>query len=155
MIDQRVRVWSRYLDRMYYSESIDGSDGVSIGYDNGFVFKRFDPCIAWTESCEVVEAEVGRVESDAVFMNCVGRDDVNGRTMYEGDIVENPSGRRCIITTFNSCQFVGFDLRALNGDGKPSTVELMWDEQTVIGNVFENCELVEGINVSDILNGAW
>lgn len=152
--DDRLRVWSPYLGEMFYSESIGELDDVALGYDDGFTFEWHDDACAWIEGGEVVEGERWKLDTNAVFMPCVGRIDLHDRFMYLGDIVENLSMRRCVVVWHNSPYFVGYDLVAINNTGVLAPVDFMWDEQEIIGNIFENDDMLPMI-IDELQKGRW
>lgn len=79
------------------------------------------------------------------LMQYTGIKDKNGKEIYEGDIVLSP--QRAIQRVFYSEQFAAFlceDIYRQNGEiGDTWIVE---KEDEVIGNIYENPELLEGGN---------
>jgi len=63
----------------------------------------------------------------------IGHKDKIDNEIYEHDILENLSGRRCEVICFISPSYCGWDLRALNGQGMIDKNRL-WKGWIVIGN---------------------
>ena len=73
-----------------------------------------------------------------------GLKDHKGREIYEGDIVECESGRICKVVFFKSNSACCFDLVPVGGfDCKPPKESTLWKDLTVIGNIYDNPELLE------------
>lgn len=89
------------------------------------------------ESYEVNPSTVGQF---------TGRLDINEVEIFKDDIIENYTGRRCQVIWFESPEYCGWDLRAINSEGKPPLYS-MWDSNVqgwvVIGNIHDNPELLE------------
>lgn len=75
-----------------------------------------------------------------------GRYDNQEKKIFDGDIIESNTGRRCQVVWFDSPDYCGWDLIALNDVGKPPQYHI-WDVAVqgwkVIGNIFDNPELLE------------
>ena len=71
----------------------------------------------------------------------IDRYDINGKEIYEEDIIENPSGRRCIVHWFSSPSHSGWDITPMNSKGFPPSEHAIWSEWVVLGNIYENPEL--------------
>jgi uncharacterized phage protein (TIGR01671 family) len=73
-----------------------------------------------------------------------GIEDVAGRKIFEGDIVRCGTGRICKVVYFTSPSHCGFDLYAVNGfDAPPPIKWKLFTDTEVIGNVYDNPELLE------------
>lgn len=59
-----------------------------------------------------------------------GHYDKNGTMICFGDILENSSGRQVRVTYLASREYVGYDLKAINGEGKSS--DPVWDDWRII-----------------------
>lgn len=94
--------------------------------------------------CSVGEDWRGEIidfHEDAVAMLSIGILDRTGKDIYADDIVENESGRRCLVTLFTSSSFSGWDLKAINHQGCIPNGDL-WVGWTILGNIHENPELI-------------
>lgn len=73
-----------------------------------------------------------------------GLKDIEGREIYEGDIVKCGTGRICEVVYFLSPVHAGYDLNPVGGfDCKPPSEFSLWFDLTVIGNVHDNPEILE------------
>ena len=78
-----------------------------------------------------------------VWLQFTGLQDKNSKEIYEGDILINTSGRKCSVVWFAPAGC--WDANALNDAGNPRGSDPpSWTRETeVIGNIYENPELVE------------
>jgi len=73
-----------------------------------------------------------------------GRKDYNGKEIYEGDIINRPA----IHPYKNLAQIVwnklsaGFDIQYIY-DKESYTMDELWDDFEIVGNIYENPELLE------------
>ena len=79
--------------------------------------------------------------ADCILEQFTGLYDSEGTEIYEGGIVENESGRRCLVYYFCTESHCGWDLKYLGGSGKINS-DRMWHGQRVVGNVHQNPELL-------------
>lgn len=73
----------------------------------------------------------------------IGRNDEKGNEIYEDDLVKNSTGRICRVVWFESPSFIGWDLKPVNAKGLPPKPDDMWDGWEIVGNIFENPELLK------------
>lgn len=72
-----------------------------------------------------------------------GLKESTGKEIYEGDIVKCGSGRICKVVFFTSACACCFDLVPVGGfDCEPPKESTLWKALTVIGNIYDNPELV-------------
>jgi len=77
-----------------------------------------------------------------VFMQYTGIHDKNDKEIFEGDIVQWENGRKCEVYWFSSPAHNGWDLIAWNMKGKPNEDYCLWEGLEIIGNIYENPELL-------------
>lgn len=85
-------------------------------------------------------------EDEFVLMQCTGLTDKNGNLIYEGDIVELTRSRNCgycsrgsrLVVSWNTFNCCGFGFGAIGNLTKKCA-----DNCIVIGNIYENPELLE------------
>ena len=103
--------------------------------------KEFNKMFDWSELLKFAPTLKAFFENeDIVKMQYTGLVDKNGREIYEGDIIEMLGDYSKYIIVFDDC---GFCLAVLHG----RIVESLFDgvgELTVIGNIYENPELLRG-----------
>lgn len=95
----------------------------------------FDSATQWTYTKSFDEVE---------FMENTGMKDKNGKYIYEGDIVTVNGAWNCIIEyKQSSCAFVLKSIDSRWSTGYFSNYEDIEEMLEVIGNIYENKELVE------------
>jgi len=109
----------------YVLDEFSGQNG-----KHGIAFTN-DPC--GFQVVEVIPKTVGQ------FTNL--RDE-NGREIYEGDILQNSTGRRWVVDWRCDEKYCGWDLRIINSD-MPHCIGETYTDFNVIGNIHDNPELVE------------
>lgn len=82
----------------------------------------------------------------ADIMQYIGVNDKNGKEIYEGDIVRTNSGRLCKVVWFSSSQYQGWDLTPIETKNPAPTEVGFWNNLEVIGNVYENADLLKEEN---------
>lgn len=137
----KTRFWLPLSEYMLYSKNQDREAEYFISFDlfeNKFCVAFFDPAIAKIEGGEIVETE-GWVPEPSIQMLWTGKLDRNNNEIYAGDLVRTPAGRLCKVVWFDSPEFCGWDLNAINSAGYPPHG---WSDLKVVGNVYENPELI-------------
>ena len=74
----------------------------------------------------------------------IGVPDKNGKEIYDGDIVRTNNGRLCKVVWFSSPQYQGWDLEPIEAKNPPPKERELWKDLEVIGNVYENADLLKG-----------
>ena len=98
---------------------------------------NYDELDYWQPSystCEIIPNTVGQY---------IGVDDKNGKEIYEDDIVRTNSGRICKVVRFSSLQYQGWDLEPIEAKNPPPKERELWKDLEVIGNVYENADLLK------------
>ena len=86
--------------------------------------------------------EIVDVKTDTVGQY-IGVDDKNGKEIYGGDIVKTNSGRLCKVVWFSSPQYQGWDLMPIETKNPAPTEVDFWNNLEVVGNVYENSDLLK------------
>lgn len=88
-------------------------------------------------------------DSNFIVMQCTGLKDKNGKLIYEGDVVKDDHEALHFVTWF----YNGFQLEPLFKNGY--TIGIVNDEIEVIGNIYENKEILNTnneVNINDNRN---
>lgn len=130
MREIKFRAWNRNDRKMYTPDS----KGIIIEI-NGY--NQF-----WIKDTKHLQEWFLGNNLDSNLMQFIGRQDVNGKDIYEGDIVECEYFRTKTINEVKwNMHIVGFDPFCVPCDYD----EVYYDEDAikVIGNIYENPELLE------------
>ena len=118
----KIRAWDKERKIMYYPRSLGFVDG-----ELEFIDRNNEKL-----------NEFGN-PSDVVLMCFTGLKDKNGKEIYEGDIIKSNDGMVCeIVYEEEWCRFVCVYKNGAVGH-MPFIIE---EDGNVIGNVFENLELL-------------
>ncbi len=93
---------------------------------------RLGKCFQWLSEGQPIK-----------IMQFTGLYDKNGKEIWEGDIVKNSTGRIMELAWFSSPSYAGWDLRVICAKGTPPISRSLWEELEVIGNIYEDPELLE------------
>lgn len=116
--------------------------------DNGYM--EYEPIALWSDytfsngklvTVHGPDGEEWTEPSHHSLMQFIGLHSQNGEEVYEGDVVKNERGEVGQIV-FNNGSFVSQYLPPHNWDVMEPCDGLL-DRQTVIGNIYENPELME------------
>ena len=123
---KQPKVYVKYLNKVLEVETINFDTKVVVVYDEDEYRYRY---------CDFDEVE---------FMENTGLKDKNGNYIYEGDIVTVNGTWDCIIEyKQSSCAFVLKSIDSRWSTGYFSNYEHIEKMLEVIGNIYENKELVE------------
>lgn len=73
----------------------------------------------------------------------IGVDDKNGREIYNWDVVRTNSSLLCKVVWFSSPQYQGWDLEPIESKNPAPKKRELWSDLEVIGNVYENADLLK------------
>ena len=73
------------------------------------------------------------------WMQSIDLHDQNGKEIYEGDILEEKFSHCLFQVEYDDCSFKMFD------GGNPSDIWDNIENLTIVGNIYENLELIEKI----------
>ena len=109
---------------------------------NGESIKIFGFDDLWADCCfEVGVSFDGTLEAfeDLEIMQYIGLKDKNGKEIYESDFVDHPNGIK-VVNWVDS--LAAFDMGMSNFVSDQEMSMCYMDEITVIGNIYENPELL-------------
>ena len=126
-----IRVWQEDKKRMYYPDSYQYS--ISINNESGISYD-------WDDHIK------DYLRNSSIFQQFTGLKDINGKEIYEGDIVLISKGKlgeqKCTIEWDNT----GFVLLSVPEYNPSIPMELDWNFATeieIVGNIYENSKLLE------------
>lgn len=123
---KQPKVYIKYLDKVLEVESIRFDTKVIEVYDESYNMYRFFDF------------------EDVEFMDNTGMKDKKGKYIYEDDIVKVNDSWNCIIKyKQSSCAFVLKSIDNRWSTGYFSNYDDIEDKLEVIGNIYENKELLE------------
>ena len=135
MRDIKFRAWDKESKRMFQVQTLQ-----FYGTNN-----TVDAC--WTNGVDFDgESTLGEPElnnlHNLVLMQYTGLKDINGVEIYEGDVLFHPlQGRRKVYYPYSE-RVASYGLRNID-NGFGSTLQDSHDVWEVIGNIYENPELLE------------
>jgi len=106
------------------------------------------PIISWTDGDIDMPTDFALVKDRCIFLQYTGLKDRTGREIYEGDIVRRGTGVMAenIEVVFDRGAFIGKQIGAfteIGGAGVAFILSGFTSEIEVIGNIYENGELLE------------
>ncbi|PTF20447.1 hypothetical protein BUY42_00260 [Staphylococcus devriesei] len=126
----RFREWDAEREKLFKGKGM--SYGVRKDFDNSFVIEF--------EHMEDLDAINKDGSIDRVVMMSTGLKDKNGTEIYEGDIVKNIYDEIYVVKWFDA----DFHLEEKYNGGFDYLELYSGDNKKVIGNIYENPELLEG-----------
>lgn len=121
----KFRIWDEERENMFYLK--DKDDYIEIDCNRELI--GYDTAGAWVGG------------HNCIPMQCTGLKDKNGKLIYEGDIVEVIPDKEYAVIKWNN-ESVRFDIRIKNSTSIYRFTTFCGDELEVIGNIYENPELL-------------
>lgn len=154
MKEIKVRAYDKENNTMIYSdrENIPNRRFYLFGMDNKGSLKCF-----WQEGCidKFGSPSINDGELDNI-MQYTGLKDNKGKDIYEGDIVELTDGKFLAEDYYKADKFiVDLNIRTwLKGEkfGYEGEGLIDWEDTVVIGNIYENQEIFEGVYNTETIN---
>lgn len=139
----KLRAWDHIHKKMWYSNEFGESDG-GYGFFMRFEKGNFESVLIRPHPADPHYSDVEKLRT----MQWIGFKDRHGKEIYEGDIVLIEDGEHCQgISEFVDKGIVEFKQSAFVITGKYGCEPFCMQhsgEYSVIGNVFESPELLEG-----------
>lgn len=129
----KFRYYNKYANKMVKPENWQNVDGI---------YECIKQQVCFDE--DIAPLPYDHIGNGLVFMQCTGLKDKNGKLIYEGDIVKGKDhfnrDRLCEITysSIYCCFFI-------IGDKWSDEYLFNLNDKEVIGNIYENPELIERI----------
>lgn len=131
-----------------------------IVFNTGFYLEKNDNTVKliWVKGQDIIENKEIQIqrEQDYILMQYTGLKDKNGKEIYEGDILKLPvwleqddENEKCICIyaeEHQTSEIIGFGLYLKNaylGKYQDLVPSDEWDEFEVIGNIYNNPELLK------------
>gem|GEM_PF-3534904 len=143
MREIKFRAWSEPVKKMTYfgdGHGIITDTELSEGRAWGTFFKaQGDGCV-YLSGYQAVMLYTGRKDAKRT------KEFPDGQEIWEGDFIRSKTGRICLVYWFESPDYCGWDLKAINSEGQPPG-HAIWDSEVqgweVIGNMYEYPHLLE------------
>ena len=119
------RAWNYLNNKMYYDVRVGGFNGETV------------PTV-WDKKRGWVNLWADNKDG-GVIMQYTGLEDKNGKKIFEGDVIENTTGRIMVVEKVFGSSGYRFIWSKIGFDKKYATWK---DEITILGNKFENPELL-------------
>lgn len=126
----KFREWDAEREKLFKGKGM--AYGVRKDFDNSFVIEF--------EHMEDLDAINKDGSIDRVVMMSTGLKDINGTEIYEGDIVKNIYDEIYVVKWFDA----GFHLEEKYNGGFDYFELHFGNNKEVIGNIYENQDLMEG-----------
>lgn len=124
--EMKFRAWDKRNNKLILDGYINKKTNYKLGIDcSGSVIGFLDDTLQ--------EASIDQLENKYIFMQFTGLCDKNGKEIYEGDIIQTPSGRKQVVPD-DVLEFAWWIMEYFDDAAE-------WLE--VIGNIYENPELIK------------
>ena len=143
MREIKCKAWNRVTKRMWW---FDVTWGNTANAGEGWIGMLESPTTPKrTPNGNDNRVQVDGDDCDIVFFT--GLKDKNEVEIYEGDILQHEGGRVCQVINFISPMHSGFNLKLISGDTRSNRLyKALWDGQEIIGNIYENGDLLNKVD---------
>lgn len=151
MREHKYRAWDKKTKQMVVVVAIVYSDfQIESGCDDNLGDPVVDEGI-WINIGNECFIEEPRDFKDVELVECIGRKDKNNIEIYESDILKDNYGRILLVEWYKH----GFSFKAITETNFLRAQDIsQWFENgerlpEIIGNIYDNPELVEGVKTDD------
>lgn len=132
--DKDLKKWfyGGYIIKADYADSPFEKPGTKPAPVKHFIV--FEEMVDWGLPTKL---KVSSVDKDSVGQ-CTGEKDMRGNFIYEGDIIKDYRLDRTLVIKFDKGKFIAFDKEI----GTGVTLEILSEAKEVVGNKYENSELI-------------
>ncbi len=136
MREIKFRAWDSWNKKMHFDIGVINGKCIPL-YDETWVMEQTKPY----PNCADIDKAFRKIEGGIILMQYTGLKDKNGKEIYEGDIVR--SDLTAIGDVFYFVEAASFYIEWAGEDDCQVLSEPILE---VIGNIYENKELLDGVN---------
>lgn len=119
MREKKFKVWDKETERMFYDRN-----GITL--------------LELLNDADTCDDEFWLLNTKYVIRDYTGLEDLHDKEIYEGDIVYVAGSGNCVVKWDKALAGWVFD----NGSGGEDYQEVLEDLERIIGNIYENPELI-------------